>query len=276
MCAGHLGRSISRKRQIKQVVSFEKGDCEMKARVWDRFLTEQDREHLANSNHRGVGVGLRPAILNVDLYRGVFGDRNLPLVEGLKQWPGYCGPAGWTAIPHIQALLKKARGLGAPVFHVTGLAEEDAGMPGWSDAIHGGSRRERSMDAEARERHSRRLEIIDEVAPAPGETVLCKTAPSAFWGTPLMAQLNHLHIDTLFVTGESTSGCVRATVVDAASYRFKVQVIEECVFDRHEVCHAINLFDMNQKYADVISLQTALASLEALYGDAGLRQTALV
>ena len=73
-----------------------------------------------------------------------------------------------------------------------------------------------------------------------------------------MAQLNYLDVDTLLVTGESTSGCVRASVVEAASYRFRVQVIEECVFDRHEACHAMNLFDMNQKYADVISIDAAV------------------
>ena len=79
-----------------------------------------------------------------------------------------------------------------------------------------------------------------------------------------MAQLNHLGIDTLLVTGESTSGCVRASVVDAASYRFRVQVVEECVFDRHEACHAINLFDMHQKYADVISIDAAVNYLRSL------------
>ncbi len=248
----------------------------MAERVWDKFLTKQDREHLGNSSHRGVGVGRRPAILNVDLYRGVFGDENLPLIEGVKLWPGYCGPAGWAAVPHIQKLLARARALGVPVLHVTGLAQEDTGVPGWSDAIHDGARRGPPKDEAARERFLRRLDIIDEVAPEPGEVVLRKTAPSAFWGTPLMAQLNLLDIDTLFVTGESTSGCVRATVVEAASFRFKVQVVEDCVFDRHEVCHAINLFDMNQKYADVISLEAALNSLELLAGKAEVRQPELV
>jgi nicotinamidase-related amidase len=246
------------------------------ARVWDRFLTEQDREHLANSKHRPVGVGRRPAVLNIDLYRAVFGDENVPRVEGLKKWPSYCGPAAWAAIPHIQRLMKKAREIGVPVIHVTGLLEEESGVPGWSDAIHGGSRRGAPTDPAALERYARRLDIIDEVAPEPGEVVLKKTAPSAFWGTPLMAQLNLLHIDTLLVTGESVSGCVRASVVEAASYRFKVQVVEECVFDRHEACRAINLFDMNQKYADVISIDAAIRYLEGLEGGAEVRREVLV
>ncbi|HWG05335.1 MAG TPA: isochorismatase family protein [Beijerinckiaceae bacterium] len=246
------------------------------ARVWDRFLTEQDREHLANSKHRSVGVGRRPAVLNIDLYRAVFGDEKLPLVEGIKHWPSYCGPAAWEAVPHIQRLMKKAREIGVPVLHVTGLSEEESGVPGWSDAIHPGARKGVSSDPAAQARYARRLEIIDEVGPEPGEVVLKKTAPSAFWGTPLMAQLNLLHVDTLLITGESVSGCVRASVVEAASYRFKVQVVEECVFDRHESCRAINLFDMNQKYADVISIDAAMAYLEKLQGAADVRQSELV
>jgi nicotinamidase-related amidase len=150
------------------------------------------------------------------------------------------------------------------VIHITGLREEDAGIPGWFDALHSSGKREVPIDPATRQRWERRLDIIDEVAPLPREVFLRKTAPSAFFGTPLMAQLNHLGIDTLLVTGESVSGCVRATVVDAASYRFKVQVVEECVFDRHEACHAINLFDMNQKYADVISIDQAIAYLDSL------------
>jgi nicotinamidase-related amidase len=235
------------------------------ARVWDRFLTDQDKAHLAHDRDRRVGFGKRPAVLNVDLYRWVFGDEPLPLLEGVELWPGYTGLAGWNAIPHIQRLLGEARAASVPILYVTGMAEEDSGVTGWSAAIHHGAvRRGASEDPLAQDRYRRRYEIIGELAPEAGDVVLRKTAPSAFWGTPLMAQLNHLGIDTLLITGESTSGCVRASVVDAASYRFRVQVVEECVFDRHEACHAINLFDMHQKYADVISVDNAVEYLRRL------------
>ena len=234
----------------------------MTERIWDRFLTEQDKTHLKHARDRIVGFGNKPAVLNIDLYRAVFGDENVPLLEGIKKWPSYCGPAAWAAVPHIQRLMAKARAIGVPVIHVTGLGEEHSGVLGWSEAIHPGRHHGAPKDAESRERWARRLEIIDELAPLPGEVFLRKTAPSAFHGTPLMAQLNHLDIDTLIVTGESVSGCVRATVVEAASYRFKVQVVEECVFDRHEACHAINLFDMEQKYGDVIGIDQAIAYLD--------------
>ncbi len=239
------------------------------ARVWDPFLTEQDKAHLAQAKDRRIGTGARPAILNIDLYRWVFGDQPLPLLDGVKLWPGYTGMMGWNAIPHIQRLLSEARAAGVPVCYVTGLADEDAGVPGWNEAIHGDTGRRSAVgDPIARDRFARRYDIVDEVAPQTGDVVLRKTAPSAFFGTPLMSELHRLGIDTLLVTGESTSGCVRASVVEAASYRFKVQVVEECVFDRHEACHAINLFDMHQKYADVVSIDQAVSYLRGLKANA--------
>src|SRR5205823_4644308 len=106
-----------------------------------------------------------------------------------------------------------------------------------------------------------RYDIVPQVAPIEGEVVLRKSAPSAFNGTPLLAHLTYLGVDTLIVGGESTSGCVRASVVDGCSYRYKMIVVEECVFDRHQAPHAMNLFDMHQKYADVLSLAAVEAHL---------------
>lgn len=231
----------------------------MAQQVWDRFLTEQDRAHLALTKHRPIGFGARPALLLVDLYRWVFGDRPEPLLEAVKTWPGSCGPAAWNAVPHIQALLAKAREAGIPVIHVTGL--DGAGVDGWTfrrDA------KEAQLSPAERERRGRRFDIIDELKPLPGEACLRKAAPSAFWGTPLLGHLNQLGVDTLVTCGESTSGCVRATVVDGCAYRFRMIVVEECVFDRHEACHAVNLFDMNQKYADVLGVAQVLQYLDSL------------
>ena len=110
-------------------------------------------------------------------------------------------------------------------------------------------------------RKRRANDIIDEVAPLPGELVITKASPSVFWGTPLLGQLSARRIDTLIVAGESTSGCVRSAVVDGCTNRFNMIVAEECVFDRTEASHAINLFDMNQKYADVLPLDEIVAFL---------------
>jgi maleamate amidohydrolase len=230
----------------------------MAERVWDKFLTQQDKAHLEGRSRRPVGFGERPALLLIDLYRWVFGDRQQPLVEAIQTWPGSCGPAAWDALPHIQKLLAASRAAGIPIIHLTGLEDADSGVAGWSDAAHRGGSSAPPADPVAADRRRRRYDIVDEVAPIAGEAVLRKAAPSAFWGTPLAAHLRHLDVDTIITCGESTSGCVRASVVEGCTHRYRMIVAEECVFDRHEATHAINLFDMHQKYADVLSLAEVL------------------
>ena len=229
----------------------------MAERVWDRFLTEQDKAHLAMRPAKRRGFGNKPALLLIDLYRWVFGDQPEPILEAIKSWPGSCGLAGWKALPHIQKVLVNARELGIPIVHMTGL--DGAGVAGWSEAR---GRKNREESPEERDRLQRRYDIVDEVKPLPGEAVLRKASPSAFWGTPLIGHLNQLDVDTIITCGESTSGCVRASVVDGTTYRFRMIVVEEGVFDRHEAAHAMNLFDMNQKYADVLPLAEVLAYFE--------------
>lgn len=252
-------------------------------RVWDAFLTEQDRAHIAASPRKPTPLGDRPALLSVDNYRNVLGDEPQPLLEAIKTWPSSTGLAGWRAIEKIRELMEFCRANNYPVAHATGLTEEESGIPswnfyrspaGWSQAggargweamrTRGSDLRERlaSMLPEERERYERRYDIVEEVAPLPGEIVVRKTSPSAFWQTGLAATLAAMEVDTLVVVGESTSGCVRASVVDAASERIPVVVVEDCVYDRHEAAHAINLFDMHRKYADVMPLDDTLAYLK--------------
>ena len=233
----------------------------MAERVWDRFLTAQDKAHLEGRARRPVGFGQHPALLLIDLYRNVFGDRPEPLLEAIKTWPGSCGPVAWESLAQTQKLLQAAREAGIPVIHVTMLDDDQSGVLGWSEGSHRDQPRSLPTDPAAIDRRRRRCDIVDEVAPIAGEAVLRKAAPSAFWGTPLAAHLNYLGVDTLITCGESTSGCVRASVVEGCTYRYRMIVVEECVFDRHEAAHAINLFDMHQKYADVISLAEATSFL---------------
>ena len=226
----------------------------MTERVWDQYLTEQDKQHLAASGHTTKGFGQRPALLMIDLYRWVFGDKPLPLLEAIKEWPGSCGLAAWESLPHIQSLLATARAVGMPVVHVTGLADSESGILGWANARNRAGKTGYLGSDAKRARTSGMYDIVDEVAPIEGEAFMRKASPSPFYGTPLLAHLSLLGVDTLIVAGESTSGCVRASVVDACASRYKVVVAEECVFDRHEATHALNLFDMHHKYADVLPL----------------------
>lgn len=229
----------------------------MSERIWDRYLTADDKAHLSLSRDRRVGFGARPALLLVDLYRAVFGDKPEPMLDAVKTWPSSCGLAGWRALPRIEEVLNAARYAQIPVVHITMLSE--SGMIGWYEAAHRSSAARIPQDEAARERRRRSGDIMDEVAPVAGEVVLKKTAPSAFFGTPLASHLTFLGVDTLIICGEATSGCVRATVVDGASYRYRMQVVEDGVFDRHEAAHAMNLFDMHQKYADVRSSAEMIA-----------------
>ena len=116
--------------------------------------------------------------------------------------------------------------------------------------------------------HSPATRIVDELAPISGDLVLRKTAASAFFGTGLLPWLVAKGVDTLIVTGATTSGCVRATVVDSVSYGFTTVVPADCVGDRAEGPHAASLFDMGQKYADVVS-GAALIERANLWREAG-------
>ncbi len=105
--------------------------------------------------------------------------------------------------------------------------------------------------------------IVPELAPAPGELVVRKTVPSAFFGTGLAAWLAQRGVQTLVIAGAVTSGCVRASVVDAMSHGFRPLVLSDCVGDRAIGPHDANLFDMAQKYAMVMTRDEALAAIAA-------------
>ena len=229
----------------------------MAERIWDKYLTDQDKAHVAMGENKQVGFGESPALLLIVLYRGVFGDRPQSILEATKEWPSSCGMAAWDAIPALQTVLKAARDAGIPVVHATG--RDDDGLAGWSTGrqIYGNTDRTPA----ALERRNRRHDIIEEVSPVDGEPVIRKASPSAFWGTPLVGHLTAHNVDTIIAVGETTSGCVRASVLDGCTNRFRMIVVEEAVFDRHEAAHAINLFDMNQKYADVLPLADVLEYL---------------
>jgi maleamate amidohydrolase len=231
----------------------------MAPRPWVAFLTEQDKASIAGRPDFRFGFGERPALLLIDLYRWVFGDRPQPLAEAMRDWPSSCGLAGWEALPHIQQLLTAARAASIPVIYSTDANLDGTSIVGWSKSQRAAAARPATEAMTERRKHM--SDIVDEVAPLPGELVITKSSPSVFWMTPLLGQLTARRIDTLIVAGESTSGCVRSAVVDGCTNRFNMIVAEECVFDRTQASHAINLFDMHQKYADVLPLTEVLALL---------------
>jgi maleamate amidohydrolase len=109
------------------------------------------------------------------------------------------------------------------------------------------------------------FEIRSDFKPMPGDTIVRKMRASAFYGTPLLAHLTQLGVRSVIIFGESTSGCVRASAVDAYSNGFHVTMAEECCFDRHLLSHKISLFDLHHKYADVMTTDEIVERLEQLH-----------
>jgi nicotinamidase-related amidase len=229
--------------------------------IWNRFLTERDKAVFAASGYgtRG-GFGKRPALVVIDVSWGFCGDRSEPILESIKRWRNSCGEDAWIAMPHIRALIDKAHEKGLPVIYTTGFARDegwDAGSWAWKNA--------RSTDDVQRPPANRDPnEIVDAIAPGEQDIVVYKQKPSGFFGSNLASYLTLLGCDSIVTVGTTTSGCVRATVIDAFSLNYRVAVVEEACFDRSQASHALSLCDMNAKYADVIRTDEALAFFETL------------
>lgn len=211
---------------------------------WRSVIPERDRAVYAAAGYGGrLPRGRRPALLVIDTTYGFVGRERLPILESIRDYPNSCGEAGWRAVDVIVGLLGLVRELGWPVVYSAGFTQLGIrGVGRWAD------KHPRSVSASPSDSN----EVVAEIAPLPDEPVLPKTKPSLFHGTPLLDLLVADGIDSLVVTGGTTSGCVRATVVDAFSHNLAVLVAEDGVFDRGELSHAVNLFDMDEKYADVL------------------------
>jgi nicotinamidase-related amidase len=204
---------------------------------------------------RELRVGRNPAVLAIDLYNKAYQGGNRPVREVNRLYEGSCGQNAWRAIEPTQRLLAAARKASLPVFYSTRHADTAV----------------RSTNRRMPEEKETLYHIKDEVAPVAGEIVIYKERASAFFGTPLIAHLRKVGADSLIICGESTSGCVRASTVDAYSYGFHNVVVEECTFDRSMLSHKVNLFDLHHKYADVMHIEEVLAHLDGLVGAAPKR-----
>jgi len=228
-------------------------------RIWDRFLTARDRQVLAQSGYgkRG-GFGTRPALFIIDVQYNFCGDRPEDILDGLKQYRTHCGREAWEAVRHIEPLLVLAREKNLPVFYT-----ESARRPDLLDSGVQVGKSHRGTERTVQE-GTHATQTVAPLAPREQDIRIGKRKPSCFFGTIFMSHLNYFDVDTLILTGCTTSGCLRATAVDAYSYNFKVVIPEECAFDRFEASHAINLFDLNCKYADVIPAAEVATYLSAL------------
>jgi nicotinamidase-related amidase len=190
---------------------------------------------------RRTYVGDRPALLAIDLYKLAYQGGAKPVDELIGEYPSSCGENAWNAIPETQKLFEACRAAGIPIVYTTTETRAEANV----SHAHATARQRLPKSPDV-------YEIKEEFAPQDGDLVVYKQRASGFYGTPLIAQLNQMGVGSLIVCGESTSGCVRASVVDAFSNGIHVTVAEESVFDRSMLSHKVNLFDMHHKYADVM------------------------
>jgi nicotinamidase-related amidase len=192
-----------------------------------------------------IGFGERPALIIIDMLKG-FTDSTMPLGANLDM-----------QIEAQKPLLKIAHERDIPVIFSTVMYEEaeakDAGL--WGIKVKG------SLTLTA---GSESVKIDPRVGMQPKDILLVKKYASCFFGTDLVPRLNSRRVDTLIITGCTTSGCVRATAVDAVQNGFRPMVVREAVGDRSVAAHEQSLFDLNAKYADVVSLDETLQYLKTI------------
>lgn len=221
---------------------------------WDGIIPEEEqRAYAAAGFGKPTGMGKRPALLIIDVQYRTVGTTPQPFWESIKEFPTSCGQVGWDAVANIERLLKVFRANGWPVLYPHVAPKESFDTGRLADKVPALMTVKRSG-----------YDFVAEVAPQGKDILLPKKHPSAFYGTPLASYLVDLGVDTLVVTGCTTSGCVRGSVVDGFSYNWRITVPHDAVYDRSRISHAVNLFDMAHKYADVLSTDDTLQALAAL------------
>ncbi|WP_202911788.1 isochorismatase family protein [Natrialba swarupiae] len=201
-------------------------------------VPEEDRQTMVDKAEFGgeIGLGEDIAVLVVDMTREFVED----------DYPNGYAETGQPAASAIARLMEEA---------------SERGVRGYySRSLKGEHRVEAGQWGEANQTEEM-TELTTELSPTEDDVVFEKYKPSVFFGTQLESMLNYSNVDTVIVTGMTTSGCVRATVVDAFSLNYRVIVPEECVADRSQVSHEVSLFDMDMKYADVVSLDDLIEAL---------------
>jgi nicotinamidase-related amidase len=207
------------------------------AAVRERLAAERERL-AADGIGAPAGPGRAPALLVVDLVRA-FTEPDSPLGSDLD-----------LVVRRSAELIAAARPAGVPVLFSVPVAEDG----GWSRKIPAN---------DLLVPGTRAVELDPRLGACAADTVFTKTYPSCFFGTDLATRLIHRAVDTLVICGASTSGCVRATAVDACSHGLRTIVVADAVGDRSPIAHEVSLSDLALKYADVIGAEEARAALAA-------------
>mgnify|MGYP002760368925 FL=1 len=201
---------------------------------WEELLTARDEavitaagyDSSGASSWESRGLGSNPMVLVIDMQELVIGPDE-PILEAIETHRTAMGEIAWAAIEEIDPFLATARELSIPITYTRVVPAS------YDDPAHDD------------------LAIVDAVAPAADEPVLDKSYASAFYGTDLLSRLVRGGHDSVIIVGNSTSGCVRATAIDAKQNGLSVVLPQECLFDRIEASHKIALLDLWMKYAEV-------------------------
>ncbi|MCL6561838.1 MAG: isochorismatase family protein [Firmicutes bacterium] len=225
--------------------------------VWDGIIPDHDLAvYQAAQFGERMEMGNHPALVIVDVLWAFVGPR-VDTLSAIAEYPTACGAVGWEAMERIRWLLDRFRAHGLPVVHVKAGSDPQA--------FGGTTKRPTGY------RDPRAYEFPELVAPVAGEPVVVKSKASGFFRTPLDVLLHKRGVDTVLIAGSTTSGCIRATAVDAHSLGFATVVLEDGVFDRSPFSHAVSLFELQMKYAQVLSVEQAWQLLEARGMVSGMR-----
>jgi nicotinamidase-related amidase len=217
---------------------------------WRGFVDEETEE-IYSHYKRDVFVGENPAVLMVDVYKASYEGGQQRVIDVIKEHPSSCGERAWAMVEPAKQLLEASRAAGIPITYCTGDTRSS-------------SNKGRATNRQVLNEHNESYDILEELAPEDGELVVYKQRASAFYGTPLMSHLTQMGIQSLIMGGGTTSGCLRAAVQDAKANGFHVTLVEECCYDRTEMNHMVNLFDMHHKYADVMHLDEVLNHINGM------------
>ncbi len=228
----------------------------------EHYLTDTDRAVFDEAGYgKQQGLGKNPVLLVVDMTYNFIGYESKPILDAVRERRGSCGEYGWQSLPAISQVISHCRKAGCPIVY-TRISDQD--MSGGGRGFGSKNYRAVSDEQVAMTRAGNR--VIEEIAPEPGDLVLDKQKPSSFAGTPLASYFVANGIDSVIIVGCTTSGCVRATAVDAFSLNYPVTVVGPAVFDRFQLSHYASLFDLDCKYADVVDVETLRDRLGEISG----------
>jgi maleamate amidohydrolase len=212
---------------------------------WEKYVPEEDRKIYEKAGYsKRQPFGKTPALIVIDVVMSFTGTKPMPVLQAIEEFPTSCGQNAWDALPKIRELLDASRAAGIKVVFIKGNP---------MDKFFAGDTTKGVMTRAATfSKYDHPIHPM--VEPRPDEYVVQKSKGSAFFGTVLSSFLVRNGIDSVLISGCVTSGCVRATTIDAWNHGFVPYVVEEAVFDRSRHSHLTSLFELNAKYSTVVTL----------------------